>query len=127
MGKLLESNVGSSARGEDRKVSLRIDLDDLQSRDGGKRLIPPSDPGVLAPSNVGLWNKGHGENSTFFDPLSDDAAENSAEDDGDSLGVSSSMWSATLEKYPFGLDDCIVGSLRSFGGVGGRVERLASR
>lgn len=81
-------NIGSSAKGEDLNVSLRMDLEDLQSREGGSRRILPSDPGVFPPLEIGLWKRGHGENSTFFVPFPDDPAKYSAEEDGDSFGVS---------------------------------------
>ncbi len=95
---LLGSRAGSSARGEDLNVSLSIDLDDLQSRDGGSNRILPSEPDRIPLMGVDLWKRGHGENSTFFVPFPDDPAKYSAEEDGDWFGVSRRICSANLAK-----------------------------
>ena len=92
------SRAGSSARGEDLNVSLGIDLDDLQSRDGGSGRILPSEPDLIPFMGVDLWKRGHGENSTFFVPFPVDPAKYSAEEDGDSFGVSRRTCSVNLVK-----------------------------
>ena len=100
-------------------------FDDLHSFEGRRRRIWLSESESLPLLLSGLWYSVHGEKPTFFWAFSEDPLKYSAEEDGDSSGVSGRRRSRALREKVVRLafESLFVLSL---GGVGGRAVIVAS-
>lgn len=70
---------------------FRIDFGDLQSLEGGRARTCTVQPEVWLPLPRGLWHFVQGENPTLLGSFSEDPVRYSADERGDSSGVSISM------------------------------------
>ena len=64
-----------------------MDLEDWQSREGGRGFMWPCNRAFLLPRLSALWYLVHGENTTRLDTFSEDPPKYSPDDDGESSGV----------------------------------------
>ena len=100
-------------------------FDDLHSFEGRRRRIWLSESESLPLLLSGLWYSVHGEKPTLFWAFSEDLLKYSAEEAGDSSGVSSRGRSRALREklVRLAFESLVVLSL---GGVGGRAVIVAS-
>ena len=100
-------------------------FDDLHSLEGRRRRIWLSESESLPLLLSGLWYSVHGEKPTLFRAFSEDPLKYSADEAGDSSGVSSRGRSSALREKAVRLAFESLVEL-SLGGVGGRAVIVAS-